>query len=280
MPMTTDDGSVVLALVRGDDRLEPAKLDAALGRPARPSTDEEIRAAFGASGGSLGPVGFKGEIVADDALREGQFVAGANRDGWHLRGVEEGRDFKARFADLRASHEGDTCPNCGGALLFQTAIEVGHIFKLDTRYSLPLEATFVDENGQSHPLVMGSYGIGLERVMAAVVEQCHDENGIAWPEGIAPYDVHVVVLSGAEAEGSAAAAVLSEAGVDVLLDDRSLRAGEKFADADLIGIPIRVTVGKKTLEDGMVDVKVRATGVETRLGVAELGKEVLNGKTT
>src|SRR6476659_6851030 len=142
MPVTTDDGSVVLALVRGDDRIEPAKLDAALGRPSRPATDEEIRAAFGASGGSLGPVGFKGELIADEALRNGQFVAGANRTGWHLRGVEAGRDFRPRFADLRESAEGDTCPQCGGALRFEAAIEVGHIFKLDTRYSEPLGATF------------------------------------------------------------------------------------------------------------------------------------------
>ena len=280
MPMTADDGTVVLALVRGDDRIEPAKLDAALGRPARPSTDGEILAAFGASGGSLGPVGFGGEIVADEALREGQFVAGANRDGWHLRGVEAGRDFEPRFADLRASREGDTCPNCGGRLRFQTAIEVGHIFKLDTRFSIPFGATFLDEGGEAHPLVMGSYGIGLERVVAAVVEQCHDEHGIAWPSAIAPYDVHVVVLSGAEGQAVEAASALSEAGAEVLLDDRDLRAGEKFADADLIGIPVRVTLGKKTLEDGMVDVKWRATGLERRLGVAELGKEVLDGKTT
>src|SRR4051794_19914819 len=135
MPVTTDDGTVVLALVRGDDRLEPNKLAAALGAASRPSTDEEIRAAFGASGGSLGPVGFAGEVVADEALREGQFVAGANRDGRHLRGVEAGRDFAPRFADIRESKEGDTCPSCGGALRFQTAIEVGHIFKLGTRYS-------------------------------------------------------------------------------------------------------------------------------------------------
>ena len=181
MPVTTDDGTVVLALVRGDDRIEPAKLDAALGRPSRPATDDEIRAAFGASGGSLGPVGFSGEVVADDALREGQFVAGANRDGWHLRGVEAGRDFSPRFADLREGREGDTCPKCGGALRFETAIEVGHIFKLETRFSKPLGATFLDEDGQERPLVMGSYGIGPARVMAAVVEQQHDENGIKWP---------------------------------------------------------------------------------------------------
>jgi prolyl-tRNA synthetase len=247
MPVTTDDGTVVLALVRGDDRIEPAKLDAALGRPARPATDDEIRAAFGASGGSLGPVGFKGEVVADETLRHGQYVAGANKDGWHLRGVEAGRDFQPRFADLRASHEGDTCPVCGGKLRFETAIEVGHIFKLGTRYSAPLDATFVDEDGQEKPLVMGSYGIGPARVIAATVEQRYDENGMVWPDSITPYDVHVVVVKGAEEIGEQAAAALDAAGLDVLLDDRDLRPGEKFADADLIGIPTRIIAGKKSL---------------------------------
>jgi prolyl-tRNA synthetase len=274
MPVTTDQGTVVLALVRGDDRIEPAKLDSALGQPSRPATDDEIRAAFGASGGSLGPVGFTGEVVADEALRHGQFVAGANRDGWHLRGVEAGRDFQPRFADLRESHEGDTCPRDGGRLLFQTAIEVGHIFKLGTRYSEPLGARFVDEDGQEKPLVMGSYGIGLARVIAATVEQSNDENGIIWPASIAPYDVHIVVVKGAEEVGEQAAAVLDAAGLDVLLDDRDQRPGEKFADADLIGIPIRITAGKKSLDDGAVDVKDRATGAERRVNVADLGKEV------
>jgi prolyl-tRNA synthetase len=274
MPVTTDEGTVVLALVRGDDRIEPAKLDSALGQPSRPATDDEIRAAFGASGGSLGPVGFTGEVVADEALRHGQFVAGANRDGWHLRGVEAGRDFQPRFADLRESHEGDTCPHDGGRLLFQTAIEVGHIFKLGTRYSEPLGARFVDEDGQEKPLVMGSYGIGLARVIAATVEQSNDENGIIWPASIAPYDVHIVVVKGAEEAGEQAAAVLDAAGLDVLLDDRDQRPGEKFADADLIGIPIRITAGKKSLDDGAVDVKDRATGAERRVNVADLGKEV------
>ena len=273
MPVTTDDG-VVLALIRGDDRIEPAKLDAALGTQSRPSTDDEIREAFGASGGSLGPVGFHGRIVADETLRHGQYVAGANRDGWHLRGVEAGRDFQAEFADLRESAEGDTCPNCGGNVSFTTAIEVGHIFKLGSRYSEPLGARFLDEDGQEKPVLMGSYGIGPARSMAALVEQSHDENGIIWPASVAPYDVHLVVLGGAEEIGEQAAEILSAAGKDVLLDDRDQRPGEKFADADLIGIPIRITAGKKSLEDGAVDVRQRATGAERRVIVADLGKEV------
>jgi prolyl-tRNA synthetase len=274
MPVTKEDGTVVLALLRGDDRLEPDKLAAALGTASRPSTDDEIRAAFSASGGSLGPVGFSGEVLADEALREGQFVAGANRDGRHLRGVEAGRDFQPRFADLRESKEGDTCPKCGGRLQFQTAIELGHIFKLGTRYSKTFDATFLDEEGKERPLIMGSYGIGLARTAAAVVEQSHDDKGIIWPRSLAPYDVHVVALPGAEAQAEEAARILSDAGADVLLDDRELRAGEKFADADLIGLPWRVTVGRKTLEDRKVDLRDRGTGEERRVELSELGKEV------
>jgi prolyl-tRNA synthetase len=267
MPHVKLDGTVVLALLRGDDRLEEAKLAAAFGEPLWPADGDQIRAAFGASGGSLGPVGFDGEIVADLALQEGQFVAGANRDGRHLRGVEAGRDYTARFADLRTSVPTDRCPVCGGALRFETAIEVGHIFKLGTRYSEPLGALFLDEDGRQKPLVMGSYGIGPGRVMAAVVEQRHDENGMLWPAAIAPYDVHVVALPGMEDRALEVAEAFSAAGQDVLVDDRDIRLGQKFADADLIGIPIRVTVGKKTLEDGAVDVRNRETGEDRRVPI-------------
>jgi prolyl-tRNA synthetase len=274
MPVTTEDGRVVLALIRGDDRLSESKLLSALKIASRPSTDEEIRAAFGASGGSLGPVGFAGEVVADPTLESGQFIAGANRDGFHLRGVEAGRDYAPRFADLREPVEGDRCSECGGALTFQTTIEVGHIFYFADKYSSGLDATFLDEDGVEKPLLGGSYGIGPGRVLAAVVEQSHDENGIVWPRAIAPYDVHVVVLKGAEEIGEQAAQALSDAGYDVLLDDRDQRPGEKFADADLIGCPWRVTAGKKSLEDGRVDVRDRQTGEERRLAVADLGKDL------
>jgi prolyl-tRNA synthetase len=272
MPVVTD-GRVVLALLRGDDRLEEAKLATVLGAPFRPATTEEIVEAFGADPGSLGPVGFSGQVVADEALAEGQFVAGANRTGWHLRGVEAGRDFEPQFVDIRQPVEGDACPNCGGALRFQTAIEVGHIFKFGTRYSAPLGATFLDEDGREKPLVGGSYGIGPGRVMAAVVEQRHDEHGIKWPRTIAPYIVHVVTLPGTDESTAAAEAALAERLGDhrVLVDDRDLRAGEKFADADLIGCPVRVTVGKRSLEDHAVDVRSRETGEERRVPISELG---------
>ena len=213
MPVTKDDGTVVLALLRGDDRLSDSKLLSVLGGDFRPSTDDEIRAAFGASGGSLGPVGFEGEVLADETLREGQFVAGANRDGWHLKGVAAGRDYQPRFADIREPREGDRCPECGGALTFQTAIEVGHVFNFGTKYSLPLGAMFLDEDGREKPLIGGSYGIGPGRIIAAVIEQRHDQHGIAgWPAEIAPYHVHVVVLPGLEEQAEAVAGTLEAAG--------------------------------------------------------------------
>jgi prolyl-tRNA synthetase len=270
MPVVAD-GRVVLGLVRGDDRLDEVKMVEALGEAFRPATEDEIRDAFGADPGSIGPVGVAVEVVADEALREGQFVAGANKTGHHLRGVQAGRDFEARFANIREVREGDTCPKCGGKLRLQTAIEVGHIFKLETRYTEPLGATFLDEDGKEKLLVMGSYGIGPARTMAAIVEQHHDEHGIQWPRSVAPYDVHLVALPGLEERSEEVAAKLDEAGDDVLLDDRDQRAGEKFADADLIGLPVRVTVGKKTLEDGAVDIRTRETGEEQRVAIEELG---------
>jgi prolyl-tRNA synthetase len=237
---------------------------AALGSDFRPATEEEIRAAFGADPGSLGPVGFGGEVVADETLRDGQFVAGANRTGWHLRGVEAGRDFRPRFADIRESREGDRCPRSGGALRFQTAIEVGHIFKFGSRYSEPLGASFLDVDGVERPLIGGSYGIGPGRIMAALVEQGHDGRGIVWPAAVAPYDVHVVALTGAEDVADQVAADLDSSGYHVLLDDRDQRPGEKFADADLIGVPFRVTAGRKSKDDGAVDVRRRDDSEDQR----------------
>ena len=271
MPVVAE-GKVVLALIRGDDRLDEAKIAAVLGQFVRPAHPEEITETFGADGGSIGPVGSPVPVLADEALREGQYVVGANRDDRHLKGAQAGRDFEAEFADLRRVKEGDSCPNCGGNLTIEQAIELGHIFKLGTFYSIPFEANFLDEDGTEKPLVMGSYGIGPGRVIAAIVEQHHDEEGIVWPRSVAPYDVHVVTLPGVEEQAQEASSALDAAGLSVLLDDRDARAGEKFADADLIGLPSRVTVGKKTLEDGAVDVRERATGEERRVPIASLGE--------
>ena len=278
MPVVKPDGSLVLGLVRGDDRLSESKLTGVLASDFRPATDDEIRAVFGASGGSLGPIGASVEVIADETLRDGQFVSGANRDGKHLRGVEAGRDFEPRFADLREAKEGDMCPRCGGRLRFQVAIEVGHIFKLGTRYSEPLEARYLDESGKERPILMGSYGIGPGRIMAAAVEQNYEEDGMAWPRALAPYGVHVVAIEAAGEEAVSTAERISDeleaAGVEVLLDDRDRRPGEKFADSDLIGCPVRITVGKKTLEDGSVDMLVRADKREERVKVDQVAERV------
>jgi prolyl-tRNA synthetase len=219
-------------------------------------------------------MGVEVEVVADETLRNGQFVAGANRDGWHLRGVEAGRDYEPRFADIRQANAGDACPMCGGRLISQPALELGHIFKLGTFYSESFRAMYLDEDGRERPLVMGSYGIGPGRTIAAIVEQHHDERGITWPAAVAPYDAHVVALPGVEEQAAQAAFDLDAAGYDVLLDDRDLRAGEKFADADLIGCPLRVTVGKKTIDDGAVDLRDRPTGDERRVPIPELAGKV------
>ena len=280
MPVVVGD-RLVLALVRGDDRLSEEKLTTVFEASFRPATDGEIRSAFGAGGGSIGPVGVDVEVIADESLREGQYVAGANREGWHTRGVQAGRDYEPVFADIRQAQAGDACPVCGGRLVVQAAVEVGHIFKLGTFHSDALEASYLDEDGTERSIVMGSYGIGPGRVMAAAVEQRHDDNGIVWPASIAPYDVHVLALhGGAEevlAEAERVAGTLEEAGLDVLLDDRDERPGEKFADADLIGIPLRVIVGRKTLEDGMVDVRRRDGSAEDRVPGPDVLKWAMQG---
>ncbi len=277
MPVVVGD-RLVLALVRGDDRLSEEKLMTLFESAFRPATDEEIRETFGADGGSIGPLGVSVEVVADEALREGQFVAGANRDGWHVRGVEAGRDYEPRFADIRQAVAGDACPECGGRLSVQPAIEVGHIFKLGTFHSQAFDATYLDEDGTEKVIVMGSYGIGPARTMAAIVEQHSDENGILWPKEVAPYDVHVLSLDAGSEEilgcAEEVANVLVEAGLDVLLDDRDERPGEKFADADLVGAPVRIIVGRKTLEDDSVDARTRDGAVDQRVAVTDVLKWV------
>ena len=261
------DGEVVLGLLRGDHRLHELKMAKALGGGYRPATPAEIEQAFGAEPGSIGAVGAGTRVIADEALREGQYVGGANRTGYHLLGVEAGRDFQAEFADIREVSDGEACPQCGGTLRIERVIEIGNIFKLGTKYSVPLDATFLDESGKEHPIVMGSYGIGLARIMAAAIEQGHDERGMIWPPAIAPFHVHVVVIGDRSSEQDSIAerigAELSERQIDGLLDDRDASPGVKFADAELIGAPVRITVGKRTASEGTVDVQKRH-GLEQR----------------
>jgi prolyl-tRNA synthetase len=261
MPVIVEGRGPLLVLVRGDHRLNEIKLQNALGAPTRAANDGEVDEAFGAVAGFIGPVGARTEVLADEALRGlGGLVAGANEPDLHLRGVEPGRDFEPTWGDVRSVEAGDTCPN-GGVIRIEPAIEVGNIFKLGTRYSEPLGATYLDDQGQEQHIWMGSYGIGPARIVAAAIEQYADEQGISWPRAIAPFDVHLVTL-GKEGEEALEVAErlyeeLGEAGLDVLYDDRSAGAGEKFADAELLGCPLRLTVGKRGLESGEIEAQVR-----------------------
>jgi prolyl-tRNA synthetase len=271
------DGTPTLVLLRGDHALVETKLAEATGGAAlRPASEAEIRAALGASPGSLGAVGVAGvRVVADLALRGRRaMVTGANRDGEHLRGVDVERDLRVdAWADLRAVGDGEACPLCGDTLRVATTIEIGHIFKLGTRYSEALGALVQDETGQSRPIVMGSYGIGVTRNMAALVEVHHDEAGITWPVAVAPFEVVVTVVNprdvaSEEAAGQLHAALRAE-GIEVLLDDRDERPGVKFKDADLVGIPYRLTVGPKGLAEGKVELMRRR---DRRTQLVELAK--------
>jgi prolyl-tRNA synthetase len=266
-------GEPALLLLRGDHELMEQKLIDGLGTwEARPAHDEEIMAALGAHAGSLGAVGVTGlRIIADPALqgRRGM-VTGANEDDWHVRNVSVERDIAVdTWLDLRLVKAGEGCPVCGSPLEVKRTIEVGHIFKLGTRFSEALGATVLDEQGGQRPIWMGSYGIGVGRNLATVVETHHDAKGIVWPVSIAPYEVVVTVATGDDPTTVSAAealyAGLGAAGVDTILDDRDERPGVKFADAELIGIPYRVTVGRRGLADGVVEVARRRDGVVERL---------------
>lgn len=257
-PVIVEGRGLVLVLVRGDHRVNETKLRNALGAQCRPATADEFAQKIGPAG-YIGPVGANAPIVLDDAVGDGGYVTGANRADFHLRGVEPGRDFPFERADVRAVEEGDTV---GGApIRIEKAIEVGNIFKLGTRYSAALGASYLDESGRQHPVVMGCYGIGPARIVAAAVEQFADEAGIAWPRALAPFDVELVVISKGESEERTFADGLYEqlkaTGLDVLYDDRDAGPGEKFADAELLGAPLRVTVGKRTLSAGELEIQVR-----------------------
>jgi prolyl-tRNA synthetase len=262
-------GETVLVLLRGDDSLVEAKLRDATGAgELRPAQDAEIRAALGASAGSLGAVGVKGRrVLADEALRGRRgMVTGANQDGFHLDGVDVERDIAVSdWLDLRQARAGEGCPMCEAELRVEKTIEVGHIFKLGTRYSEKFGANVLDESGVSRPIVMGSYGIGIERALATIVERCHDAAGIVWPIAVAPYEVLISVVNPKDGATSDAAGALYDAlrgaGIEVLLDDRDERPGVKFNDADLIGIPYRVTVGPKGLQEGKIELTRRQTRV-------------------
>ncbi|ABY94018.1 MULTISPECIES: proline--tRNA ligase [Thermoanaerobacter] len=278
--------NVVAALVRGDRDLNETKLLNILG-----IREEELELAdasivekvTGAKVGFAGPIGLKGEvmIIVDNEIPQMRnFIVGANETDYHIKNVNYGRDFKADVvADIKNVIEGDKCPRCGSPLKIDRGIEVGHIFKLGTKYSDALGAKYVDEEGNEKPIIMGCYGIGINRTVAAIIEQHHDEKGIIWPMSVAPYHVIIVPVNVSnEAQNRVAEdiyAALQKEGIEVLIDDRDLRAGVKFNDADLLGIPIRITVGKK-VDDGIVEIKLRENEEAEEVKISDVVEKVKN----
>jgi prolyl-tRNA synthetase len=282
LPVMVEGRGMTMVLLRGDHRLNEIKLRNALGADFRQAKADEIEAEIGPPG-FIGPVGATVPVIKDAAIAGESFVTGANQLDTHLRGVQPGRDFEFEEMDVRMVEAGDIAPG-GGQIEIEPAIEVGNIFKLGTRYSKPLEAKFLDEAGQEHPIAMGSYGIGPARIVAAAIEQGADQNGIVWPASIAPWQIHLVSLAKAEEPERGAADRLYESlrdgGTEVLYDDRDAGPGEKLTDAELLGCPVRVVVGRRGLAEGVVEATERARGVEHKLPVeeaAERAAELLPG---
>jgi prolyl-tRNA synthetase len=277
------DGKLVLVLVRGDHSLSETKFAGVMGATeVRPAHPEEIRVAFGADAGSLGPVGVRNmRILADHALKgRHNMIAGANEDDHHLRHVTPGEDFTPEFHDLRQVAAGDACIKCGGALRLEKTVEIGHIFKLGYKYSQSMGLRVLNAAGQEITPIMGSYGIGVERILCAAIELYHDKDGIAMPPSIAPFDVVITPVNNSdEAQGKAARdlyATCLSLGLDALLDDRDERPGVKFKDADLIGVPYRITVGKKLVQ-GKVEVVNRRTRETVEVAVQDAPEHVKSG---
>jgi prolyl-tRNA synthetase len=276
-----DSGDVGLALVPGDRDVNEYALEAAVApKKARLFGDDDWEAHPELVRGYIGPnAGGVAVVVADPSIRaETGWVTGSNRVDHHVRNALLGRDFSVDiWADLVTIVSGDACPKCGHELSVDRGIEVGHVFQLGTKYTEALDANYIDEHGETHPMVMGCYGIGVSRIVAAVAEENHDEQGLSWPAALAPYDVHLIVVPG---RGDAAAGVIAEAeriyealqarGIDVLFDDRDASPGVKFADADLLGMPVQIVVGAKGVARGVVERKVRATGERDELPLADV----------
>jgi prolyl-tRNA synthetase len=272
--MLDGESRLVFAVIRGDLEVNETKLANAVGaRALRPSTDEEIRE-VGAEPGYASPVALDEDIltvVDDSIITSPNLVAGANEPGFHLLNVNAGRDFRPHIvADISTAQEGDACSRCGQTLDAVRGVEVGNIFKLGTYYSDPMDATFIDESGKPRSVVMGSYGIGLGRLMACIAESHHDKMGLAWPARVAPYRVHLVGLKGAEEKAADLYDQLWASGIDTLYDDRDERPGVKFKDADLIGCPLRVTVSERSIQSGGMEVKVRTESESTIVTPDEL----------
>jgi prolyl-tRNA synthetase len=252
--------------MQGNDEVNESKLTKILGGNVRPGHPEELMEITGADAGSIGPIGFNGRIIADLKLKDrNNLFSGANKNDYHIGGIDLKRDVSSiEYNDLRVVQSGEGCPQCDNKLEVFTAIELGHIFKLGTKYSEALKAFYLDEKGEEHPIVMGSYGIGVERIMACYIEQNHDEKGIIWNKTLTPFDIHLIALNMKnEAVVSSADKIYNElknAGYEVLFDDRDAAAGFKFNDADLLGMPVQIVIGEKKLKENKCEMKIRKTG--------------------
>jgi prolyl-tRNA synthetase len=277
LPVVVEGRGMIMVLLRGDHRLNEIKLRNALGSDFRQAGAEEIAAQIGPAG-YIGPVGAGVPVIKDAAIVGDSFVCGANEPDVHLRGVMPGRDFEFEQLDVRRVEAGDTAPG-GGTIEIEPAIEVGNIFKLGSRYSEPLGATFLEEDGSEKPIVMGSYGIGPARIVAAAIEQRADERGIVWPRALAPWDVHLVSLAKAsEPEREAADRLyeeLRDGGAEVLYDERDAGPGQKLTDAELLGCPLRVVAGRRGLANGVVEASERGSGAEHELPVEDAAERAI-----
>lgn len=277
--LVMSDNGPVLALVRGDQELHEKKLGRIIGNH-RPANKEEIREILGVEAGFIGPMGHRVRIIADTCLQEGVYVSGANKQHYHAKGIRPGKDFSAEWHNITLARNGDFCTSCNAPIRIERVIEIGNIFKLGTKYSVPLKAVFLDENGQENPLIMGSYGIGPARIAAAAIEQNYDKDGIIWPKSITPFDIEILPLNMKDEKTQQVAetlyADLCAKGFEVLMDDRDERAGVKFKDADLIGIPTQIVVGEKNLKDGLVEIRDRKTKEVTRVKVEEVVEHIIS----
>ena len=275
-----NDGNPVLILMLGNDEVNESKLGTYLSGNLRPAHPEELKEISGADAGSIGPIEFKGKIIADLRLKDlNNLYSGANKNDYHLGGIDLIRDVKnIEYTDLRIVQSGELCPRCNNKLQVFSAIELGHIFKLGTKYSSALGANFLDEKGEAHPIIMGSYGIGVERVLACYIEQNNDEHGIIWDKTLAPFQVHMVGLNMKKQVIIDTCEKiyndLYSAGFEVLFDDRESQAGFKFNDADLLGMPVQLIIGERKLKENKVELKLRRSGERFDIGIIEIIKKI------
>jgi prolyl-tRNA synthetase len=271
------DKEPVLALVRGDQELHEKKLMKIVGN-FRPATKDEVISILGVEPGFIGPMNHKIRIIADDCLKEGSYVTGANKADYHIKGIKGGLHFTAEWFDIHTAKEGDLCPKCKTSINFEKVIEIGNIFKLGTKYSVSLNAVFLDKEGNERPIIMGSYGIGPARIAAAAIEQSYDKDGIIWPKSIAPFDIEIIPLNVNDDKTLEVSQgiynELKKIGLDILIDDRDERPGVKFKDADLIGIPVHIIIGEKGLKDNQIEIKKRRTKETLKVSVSNAIEEI------